>query len=65
MPDKDMGESEPVDSSTENEKHAEHTVAQHEHGVDCGHDAVTHDDHVDFEHGNHRHFRHDDHYDEH
>ncbi|MGI8457207.1 MAG: metal ABC transporter permease [Propionibacteriaceae bacterium] len=37
----------------------------HVHGVDCGHEAVVHDDHVDFLHDGHRHAGHRDHYDEH
>lgn len=48
---------------------AEHSVTEHEHehehGPDCGHEAVTHDDHVDYVHDGHRHAKHDDHYDEH
>lgn len=42
--------------------HAEHT---HVHGPDCGHEAVPHDDHVDYLHDGHRHAEHDGHYDEH
>lgn len=37
----------------------------HEHGPDCGHDAVVHDDHVDYVHEGHRHAAHGGHYDEH
>ncbi len=37
----------------------------HVHGVACGHEAVVHDDHVDFLHDGHRHAGHRDHYDEH
>lgn len=37
----------------------------HVHGVDCGHESVVHDDHVDFLHDGHRHAGHRDHYDEH
>lgn len=47
----------------------EHTVADehvgHEHGEDCGHPAVPHDDHVDYVHDGHRHAPHGSHYDEH
>lgn len=37
----------------------------HEHGPDCGHPAVPHDDHVDYVHDGHRHAPHGEHYDEH
>jgi zinc transport system permease protein len=37
----------------------------HEHGPECGHPAVRHDDHVDFVHDGHRHAVHGGHYDEH
>jgi zinc transport system permease protein len=37
----------------------------HQHGADCGHQAVEHGDHVDYVHGGHRHAMHGDHYDEH
>ncbi len=46
----------------------EHTVTDthpHEHGDDCGHRAVPHDDHVDYVHDGHRHAPHGEHYDEH
>lgn len=45
-----------------------HEVADehlHEHGVDCGHPAVLHGDHVDYVHDGHRHAAHGEHYDEH
>lgn len=42
--------------------HADH---QHQHGPDCGHRAVNHDDHTDYEHDDHRHHWHDDHWCEH
>ncbi len=45
--------------------HAEHTLAEHEHGPGCGHEAVEHGDHLDYVHGTHRHAAHGDHYDEH
>lgn len=51
--------------STVTDTHAEHTVTEHEHGGDCGHEAVKHDDHVDYVHGEHRHALHSDHYDAH
>ncbi|KAA9083793.1 zinc transporter permease [Microbacterium radiodurans] len=47
------------------ETHAEHTVDEHAHGADCGHESVHHDDHVDYLHDGHRHAEHGDHYDEH
>jgi zinc transport system permease protein len=37
----------------------------HQHGPDCGHVAVPHDDHVDYVHDGHRHAEHGAHYDEH
>jgi zinc transport system permease protein len=46
-----------------------HAVAEghhaHDHGVDCGHPAEPHDDHVDYLHEGHRHAQHAGHYDEH
>jgi zinc transport system permease protein len=45
-----------------------HTFAQrhdHEHGPDCGHEAVRHDDHIDYVHDGHLHAAHGGHYDEH
>ncbi|GGL77362.1 hypothetical protein GCM10009706_14800 [Curtobacterium citreum] len=47
------------------ETHAEHTIAEHQHAADCGHEAVQHDDHVDYLHDGHKHAEHDGHYDEH
>lgn len=47
------------------ENQAEHTKEDHAHGQDCGHEAVQHDDHVDYLHDGHKHAEHDDHYDEH
>ena len=46
----------------------DHTVTDehpHQHGQDCGHPAVEHDDHVDYVHDGHRHAVHGEHYDEH
>lgn len=37
----------------------------HEHGPACGHEAVAHEDHVDYLHDGHRHAPHGSHYDEH
>lgn len=47
---------------------APHSPAEahpHEHGPGCGHEAITHDDHVDYLHDGHRHAPHGAHYDEH
>jgi zinc transport system permease protein len=49
-------------------RRARHTFAErhvHEHGPDCGHEAVPHGDHVDYLHDGHRHAAHGDHWDEH
>ncbi|NDK33138.1 zinc transporter permease [Nesterenkonia haasae] len=46
-------------------KTAEHTIDDHKHGPDCGHEAVEHEGHVDYIHEGHRHAEHEDHYDEH
>ena len=51
---------------TATDTHAEHhSIAEHQHGADCGHESVQHGDHVDYVHGTHRHALHGDHYDEH
>lgn len=42
--------------------HEEHT---HEHGAECGHTAIRHNDHVDFLHDGHLHHLHEGHVDEH
>jgi zinc transport system permease protein len=51
------------------EEHQTPEVHPHEHGPDCGHVAVEHDDHVDYVHDGHRHAVHvtgeGPHYDEH
>ena len=44
---------------------AEHTVEDHKHGENCGHESVQHGDHVDYVHDGHRHAEHEGHYDEH
>lgn len=44
---------------------AEHGAQAHDHGADCGHQAVPHADHVDYVHDGHRHAAHAGHYDEH
>ncbi|MFZ0159501.1 MAG: metal ABC transporter permease [Kineosporiaceae bacterium] len=38
---------------------------RHEHGPGCGHPAIDHGDHVDYEHDGHRHAAHGAHYDDH
>jgi hypothetical protein len=43
----------------------EHHDGAHRHGPDRGHEAVPHDDHVDYLVGAHLHFPHDDHCDDH
>jgi hypothetical protein len=45
--------------------HVAHTGHMHVHEDGCGHPAVSHLDHVDYVHGDHRHTGHDVHYDEH
>jgi len=51
---------------TSTDEHAvHHTVAEHEHGPNCGHESVQHGDHIDYIHDGHKHSLHDDHYDEH
>jgi zinc transport system permease protein len=57
------------DHDTDLELDGAHTVVPeehgHQHGPDCGHQAVPHGDHVDYLHGGHRHAPHGAHYDEH
>ena len=43
----------------------EHHDSDHEHGPDCGHEAVQHCDHVDYVVGGHLHRPHGDHCDDH
>jgi hypothetical protein len=45
--------------------HVTAEVHDHTHGDGCGHEAIAHEDHVDYLHGAHRHALHGDHYDEH
>jgi hypothetical protein len=47
------------------EEHRTPDAHPHEHGPDCGHVAVEHDDHVDYVHDGHRHAQHDSHWDDH
>ena len=46
-------------------RHLEAELHEHEHGENCGHPALEHDDHVDYLHDGHRHAPHQGHYDEH
>jgi hypothetical protein len=46
------------DTVVEHRAHEEEHA--HQHGADCGHETVTHDDHVDYVHDGHRHASHDD-----
>ncbi len=52
----------PTGAPAAHEPAAEHP---HEHGPDCGHPAIPHDDHIDYVHDGHRHAAHGAHYDEH
>jgi zinc transport system permease protein len=45
--------------------HDEAEDHMHQHGPGCGHEPVTHDDHLDYVHHGHRHAPHGEHYDEH
>jgi len=46
-------------------RHNEAEQHEHEHGPQCGHPAIEHDQHVDYLHDGHRHAPHLGHYDEH
>ena len=46
-------------------RHLEAERHEHEHGADCGHEVIEHDQHVDYLHDGHRHAPHEGHYDEH
>ena len=46
-------------------RHAVSERHDHEHGLECGHPALSHGDHVDYLHDGHRHAPHEGHYDEH
>lgn len=46
-------------------RHARAEAHAHEHGPNCGHEAIEHEDHVDYLHDGHRHAPHRGHYDEH
>jgi zinc transport system permease protein len=46
-------------------RHLEAERHEHEHGPNCGHPAIEHDNHVDYLHDGHRHAPHEGHYDEH
>jgi hypothetical protein len=47
----------------EEEEPADH--GDHQHGPDCGHEAVEHGNHVDYVHDGHRHFLRDGHWFDH
>ncbi|MEM7026766.1 MAG: hypothetical protein AAF410_00900 [Pseudomonadota bacterium] len=42
-----------------------HSHPEHEHGSDCGHTSIRHNDHIDYVHDGHLHHPHEDHCDEH
>jgi len=46
-------------------RHLEAERHEHEHGANCGHPVIEHDNHVDYLHDGHRHAPHQGHYDEH
>ena len=46
-------------------RHHSATEHRHEHGLDCGHEIVPHNDHLDYVHDGHRHAAHGAHYDDH
>jgi zinc transport system permease protein len=50
-----------------NTRHAHHAHQEHhhDHGPECGHEAVSHGDHLDYVHDGHRHAVHGAHYDDH
>jgi hypothetical protein len=52
--DKNAFEQREVREILDEEAHQDH--GDHEHGEGCGHEAVAHDDHVDYVHDGHRHF---------
>jgi zinc transport system permease protein len=47
------------------QRHLEAERHEHEHGPNCGHLVVEHDNHVDYLHDGHHHAPHQGHYDEH
>ena len=46
-------------------RHHDEREHRHEHGPECGHEAVLHGDHLDYVHDGHRHAAHGAHYDDH
>ncbi len=54
-----------VRSALARRSHARAERHLHEHGPGCGHEAITHGDHVDYLHDGHHHAPHGDHWDEH
>ncbi len=64
------GSRQPLTHSPEKEismanTHEVHENHPHQHGADCGHTAIQHDDHVDYLHDGHLHNVHEGHVDEH
>ncbi len=57
--------SEPFTDDAPEHDETPHTDHDHQHGPECGHPAVPHDDHLDYVHDGHRHAPHGSHYDEH
>jgi hypothetical protein len=49
-------------TSCSQQQHSNHA---HQHGPNCGHTAVRHEDHIDYLHDGHLHHMHGDHVDEH
>jgi hypothetical protein len=47
------------------QQHTTHANHTHQHGPNCGHTAVKHEDHTDYLHDGHMHYPHAGHFDEH
>lgn len=45
-------------------EHSVHSDHSHQHGKNCGHTAIKHDDHIDYIHDGHLHREHEGHFDE-
>lgn len=54
-----------VRSATHSRRYHPLSEHRHEHGPECGHEAIPHRDHVDYVHDGHRHAAHGAHYDDH
>jgi zinc transport system permease protein len=52
-------------SALRRHRHHEAEEHLHDHDPECGHEAVPHEDHLDYLHDGHRHAVHGSHYDEH